>query len=757
MNDARTPVVRDLVLVGGGHSHVAVIKSFGMRPIPGVRLTVIARDVHTPYSGMLPGLIAGHYGFDDVHIDLGPLARFAGARLFHDTATCIDPTERLVQCAGRPPVPYDVLSINIGSAPRLTNVPGAREHAVPVKPIGRFVARFERLLERVLETGRAPRVAVVGGGAGGVEIAMSIEHRLRSELRGMQSSESGLRVEIFTSSETILPTLNARLRRKVESLLDAKDIPVHAGTRVARLEAGSLHVEGGRSVEFDEILWVTDAGAAPWIAESGLDVDERGFARVRATLQSTSDDDIFAAGDIASVEGYPREKAGVFAVRQGPPLAENLRRRLLGQPVRPFKPQSEFLVIISAGDKRAVAGRGKWAAGGSWVWRWKDRIDRAFLRKFSRLQPMAAAAAPALPAGLVSDERRSEIHSAAMRCGGCGAKVGATILSRVLDTIEPLTHGDVLLGLDSPDDAAVVRVDAGHAVVHTVDSFRSMVDDPWVFGKIAANHALSDLFAMGATATTALAIATLPYGVEAVVETTLRDLLQGANEVLREAGVALVGGHTSEGAELSLGFAVNGVIDEGAILRKGGLEVGDALILTKALGTGTLFAADMRLAAKGRWIQGALHSMLQSNQQAALCLAEYRASAVTDVTGFGLLGHLVEMTRASNRSAALEIDRLPILDGARETAAQGILSSLQPQNVRLRRALDDLDRAARHPLYPLLFDPQTSGGLLAGLRAERVPDCIARLRALGYEEATCIGRVTELDEDAPIRLEFGAE
>jgi selenide,water dikinase len=188
-----------------------------------------------------------------------------------------------------------------------------------------------------------------------------------------------------------------------------------------------------------------------------------------------------------------------------------------------------------------------------------------------------------------------------------------------------------------------------------------------------------------------------------------------------------------------LGFAINGLVDPQYYLRKSGMQPGDRLILTKALGTGTLFAADMRQRAKGRWITAALASMLQSNRVAAQCLRCYHATACTDVTGFGLLGHLVEMSKASGVDVELDLRQIPLLDGARETVQAGVFSSLQPQNVRLRRAIRDLDVVVTSPLYPLLFDPQTAGGLLASIPADRAEACLSELKTRGYDRAAMIG------------------
>ena len=329
----------------------------------------------------------------------------------------------------------------------------------------------------------------------------------------------------------------------------------------------------------------------------------------------------------------------------------------------------------------------------------------------------------------------------ALRCGGCGAKVGATVLTRALQKVAAADRGDVLIGLDAPDDAAVIDAPGCKVLVQTVDFFRAMIDDPYLFGQIAAHHALGDVYAMGGEPQSALAMVTTPHGLEAKVEETLMHLMSGAATVLHDAGAALVGGHTSEGAELGLGFAVNGLVDRNRILRKGGLRPGDRLILTKAIGIGTLFAADMRHRAKGRWIAAAIASMTQSNRDAARCLLAHGAAACTDVTGFGLLGHLVEMLRASDVDADLDLKAVPILDGAEQTVRAGILSSLQPQNVRLRRAIANAPDASNDPRFALLFDPQTAGGLLAGVRTERAQSCVSELRARGYTASAIVGTV----------------
>ena len=753
MNRNHIPVLKDLVLVGGGHAHVTVLKKFAMRPVPGVRITLICRDLQAPYSGMLPGYIAGHYTFDEAHIDLVPLSRFAGARFFHDEVVGLDTDNKRLICRDRPDVSYDVLSINVGSAPDISAVPGAAANVTPVKPIDGFVTNWQSLCERVLRRQGGVRIGIVGAGAGGVELALAAQYRLKQLLAGKWPDNVAPEFHLVTDADDVLTTHNRFVRAKFRRVLTERKINVHARHKVIEVRPGGLQCANGATFELDEILWVTMARAQTWPAKAGLDVDEQGFIKVNNTLESVSHPDIFAAGDIAHVVNHPRPKSGVFAVRQGPPLSLNVRRKLLGRPLKPFFPQREFLSLISTGDKYAIASRSWWALEGRWVWIWKDWIDRRFMHKFNRLPDMEGEVRQDIPRGLVDKDAIKEISAIAMRCGGCGSKVGATVLENALAGLEPVSRDDVLIGLHEPDDAAVASVPAGKVMVHTVDSFRSFIDDPYIFGQVAANHALSDLYAMGAEPQTALAIVTVPYAHEKKVEELLSQMLQGALKVLNETGTALVGGHTSEGEELSLGFSVNGLIDRDKILHKSGLRPGDRILLTKPIGTGTLFAADMRYKAKGPWITAALESMLQSNYEAAGCLFAHGATACTDVTGFGLLGHLVEMIKPSRVDVEIDLGAIPFLDGAEETVAAGIFSSLQPQNLRLRRAIHDVESASKDLRYPLIFDPQTSGGLLAGVPEQQAHTCLDELRNLGYSHTAIIGRVLpEGDQLEPVRL-----
>jgi selenide, water dikinase len=730
-------VKKDIVLVGGGHSHVAVLKAFGMKPQPGVRLTLITRDIHTPYSGMLPGLIAGHYSYDEAHVDLRPLANFAQARIYHDSVIGFDFEQKYVLCKNRPPVAYDVLSINSGSTPNRHEIPGVEEHSIPVKPIDGFLVRWDALRSEILSAPTTPRnIVVVGAGAGGVELLLSVQHHLKQEAEAKGQDFSRLSFRLISGSSEILPTHNVRVQAKFRRVLQERGVDVITSEKVTSVGSKNMMCESGRIIKADAVFWVTHGVAANWLSETGLDVDERGCVLTNQYLQTLKHSDVFAAGDNATSTTDPRPKSGVFAVRAGPVLAENLRRRARSLRLKAWRPQKAFLSLISTGDAYAIGSRGPFAFEGAKVWSLKDWIDRRWMAKYHELPEMSE-----MPPPPVEKPAAGQGGKMVMRCAGCGSKIGSSILHRALKGVTSVDHKEIIKGFNQPDDAAIIELPAGKLSIETVDFFRSFINDSYLFTKIAVNHCLSDVFAMGAQAHHALAIVTVPYGSDSKIENELREVLTGATEMMNEAGCALVGGHTNEGPELIFGLSVTGYTSREDVFNKGGCQPGQVLLLTKPLGTGTLLAADMQLKAKGRWIESAMDMMLTSNRVAAEILHTYKASSCTDVTGFGLMGHLLEMVKQSDVNITLELREMPVLPGAIETCEMGILSTLHPSNLEADSFISNRTDAEAHEKYPLLFDPQTSGGLLASIPLESFARCLKDLHEAGYKDARVIGQV----------------
>ena len=710
------PVVKDLVLIGGGHAHALVARMWAMKPLPGVRLTLINPGPAAPYTGMLPGLIAGHYARDEIMIDLVRLARHAGARVILDRVIGLNRDRREVQLAGRPPIAYDIASLDIGIASDLPDLPGYAEHAVAAKPLGGYAEAWQTFVARALP---APQIVVVGAGVGGVELALASQHRLGGQAK----------VTLLEQGDLALPGIGSGARRALLAHLSRANVTLRTQARPARILPDAVILADGRSLASDFTLAVAGSHPQDWLAQTGLDLHD-GFISVSNTMQS-SDPAIFAAGDCAHLSFAPRPKAGVYAVRAAPVLFDNLRAALLGSPMRAYKPQRDYLKLISTGHKSAVADKWRLPLDGAWLWRWKDRIDRKFMAMFADYPAMPRPLpTPAVP-GLI------EAMGDKPLCGGCGAKLGASDLSTALASLPAPKRPEVVSG--PGDDAAILAVPGGVQVIST-DHLRAFTADARLMARIAAIHATGDVWAMGAAPQVALAQITLPALSPEKAAQMLAEIMDAAARVFREAGADVVGGHTSVGSELTIGFTVTGLASRA--VTKAGARPGDVLILTKPIGSGTIMAAEMAMARLpglilGEAVASALARMSQPNGSAAAVLAPH-ATAMTDVTGFGLAGHLLEILDASGCAATLRLDTIPTLPGALDLAAAGHASSLAPANraATLGR-VSGPDSGPASAAKALLYDPQTAGGLLAA-----VPAALAETLLKSLPEATAIGSIT---------------
>ncbi len=676
------PLTRDLVLIGGGHTHALVLRSWGMNPLPGVRLTVINPGPTAPYSGMLPGFVAGHYTRDELDIDLVKLARFAGARLIAGKAVAIDPVAKTITVPNRPDIAYDVAAIDVGITSEMPKLAGFAGHGIPAKPLGVFASRWDAYRN----TATTPKVAVIGGGVAGAELAMAMAYALRDKAPQVALIDRGLVLDGFE------PPARNRLLAALEEL---------NVTLVEHADVVEVRADGVRLA--DDTLIASDfttgaAGARPhdWIADIGLDLHE-GSLIVGPTLQ-TSDPDIFAVGDCAHLSHNPRPKAGVFAVREAPYLFDNLRARLSSGKMRKYYPQKDYLKLISLGGKTALAEKLGTARRGALLWKWKNQIDRKFMTQFDGLPAMEQPLPPR-----VADGVRDTLGDVPL-CGGCGAKVGRGALASALATLPKTTRDDII---SLPGDDAALLKTGGVMQVFTTDHLSAVTDDPVMMAKIATNHALGDIFAMGADAQAAVLSLTVPRMSPDLQRRMVGEITQTVAATLADAGAALVGGHTTQGDNLTIGLSITGLCKNDPITLAGA-KAGDVLILTKPIGSGTILAAEMRRLARGADVLSCYAAMTQQHIDTARLLKN--AHAMTDVTGFGLAGHLDAMCAASGVGAKVVLDDVPLLNGALELATSGVRSSIYPDNRR-----DSSATAPDTPRGALMFDPQTSGGFLAAV------------------------------------------
>jgi selenide, water dikinase len=370
-------MTKRLVLAGGGHSHLFVLEAFAQTPLPDLEIVLVNRTLHAPYSGMLPGLVAGLYDFDECHIHLESLTQRCNVQFRQTSVVSADLAQRQLKLEDSTTLDYDLLSINTGSTPPLNDTPGAKENVLAIKPIEDFLLGWDAMRAALTQRAKPMRVALVGGGAGSVELALAMQYALRTDAR------HNLTFEIICDTPDILMTHNAYVRRKFQQILSQRNIGIRANARVVAIEDHQLIFQRGDKMAYDFIVWVTGAEPAAWPRAAGLATDARGFIQINSAMQSTSHPDIFAAGDCASYPEHPRPKSGVYAVRQGPPLARNLHRALNDAPLEAYTPQQRALALISSGDPYAVASWGSLGFAGKWVWRWKDKIDRRFVERFS--------------------------------------------------------------------------------------------------------------------------------------------------------------------------------------------------------------------------------------------------------------------------------------------------------------------------------------------------------------------------------------
>ena len=725
-----------LVLAGGGHSHALLLRRWAMRPKqrPTGLITLVNRSSTTLYSGMVPGLIAGLYSRDQVAIDLRRLAADAGVAFVEAEIQSVDTTTQTLVLRERLPLHYSQLSLDVGAISRPISLDASLPAGdlVPIKPLEPALAFLEGQ-----DNHSGTPFHVVGSGLAGVEVALALRQRWPKRP-----------IHLHIRPGHITPPLQQALQSSGVALIEQ---PQHrqGSPPGATLQAG-LICSGSR--------------APGWLASSGLPCcPESDRVRTNNQLQVIEHPEIFASGDCALIDSDPRPPSGVWAVRAAIPLAHNLQAACKGQPLQPWTPQRKALQLLGGFQ----AGRPTaWALWGSillgphpLLWRWKQRIDLCFMQRF---QPSAMGIAKALA------------KADPMLCRGCAAKLPAATLEAALSTAG-------VGGLaTAPEDAAVVPSSKGAngtVLLQSVDGFPALVSDPWLNGRLTALHACYDLWACGASVQSAQAVVTLPLDPPSIQQHLLAQTIAGIRSVLDPQQAVLIGGHTLEERNpapdpcslgLQLVLSVQGSPHRN-LWPKRGLQAGDQLLLSRPLGTGVLFAAAMAGATRPEDLDTALTQMQTSQHPRVeqLSALEQRhpgqIHAATDITGFGLLGHLGEMLgdpadAPEPLQIQLDASHIPALPGALALLAAGHASSLAPANRRAWSWLDLLPgqqrpavvalrlngmtagSSAHRAMLELLVDPQTCGPLLISV----TPTFAAALLAQPGHGWHAIGRITQL-------------
>ncbi len=721
---------KHIVLLGIGHTNAHIVRQWGMHPIPDTSLTCLSDNGIAAYSGMLPAVLAGQLPPADMEIDLVRLCSSVGARLITSHVTGLDKTQRLIHFSDRPSIPFDVLSIGIGSVPSVDGVQVSGDSLLKIKPMQTFLDRLATALDAAIirmqhkavnaakdaadDSGRPLKIAIAGSGVAGMEITCCLPPFLRKH------TSLPFSLEVVTRSADILDGVIPSMRKRVLDVLQQRNIPVRTGKTILRADDDGLHLNDGSLVEADLIIWATGASHPELLSQLDLPVDGRGFLATNNTLQSTSALPIFAVGDTGTIVTEKLPKAGVYAVRQGPILWQNIQATLSHEPLTPYVPQRSFLKLLNTGDGHAIGEWKGFSFGGRLAMQLKQRIDSRFMKMY-RVPDIADSSAEP------------------MQCKGCGCKLGGAVLEGALTSVMG-NSATALIKQEDMDDAAIINTSAGQIVAST-DFFSNPFDDPFLAGRVVALHSASDLIAMGASVTAALANVVLPKGESNSQRQALHELLAGARLEFEAMGGSIVGGHTIVGPRWEVGFTVIGEPLSEALLRKQNLAVGDILYVTKPLGIGVLSAAHMRSQCRARDYQTLIETMLQRQHPIAAIAAQLGINAGTDITGFGLAGHLIEMLKASQTSATLYLNKLPILPGTARAIESGIESTLAPDNRHIECLLEATTANIARPEYKVLFDPQTSGGLLLGVSPSLASAFEQRIKDAGIGPAIAVGEV----------------
>lgn len=678
-------------MIGGGHSHIQVLKTLSEQAAKPFEVILVTNVIETPYSGMLPGQLAGWYEQSETHFNLLKVCAQSQTTLIQATVTGIDPTKKVVHLAGRPPLDYDFCSINVGVRPWQPRGCENNPFVMAVKPISEILSRWKSMDDSLPK-----RVLVVGAGAAGFEISNIVNARTPAT-----------EVSLIDSGSLVLPTFGSSTRQKAEKILRRNSITTLLNHKLIEVQDQKAIFENQPEILFDRMILSTGALAPAWFKETSLDLSQDGYLLVDETLK-TSDPFIFAAGDCIHFSPHPLPKSGVFAVRQGPILTENLLAQAQGNGLQSYRPQKRSLALLVSAKKRALFSYGPISFESAAAWTLKDLIDRRFMRMFGGMEP----AMQSLPG------------DAENTCGGCGGKVESQIVQNAVQNLKLDPEIKKLLPLHIDD------VGEFQNLAVSIDGFRSFTQDLFLFGKIATLHALNDIWASGSVPNAITVQVNLPEMPPLQRSRHLKEMMEGVFEVLKKWNIQLLNAHTSESVEYSISMTSIGQIKNR--WRKSPLGRNLSLILTKPVGSGVYLQALMKgqLTQRG-WSELKAHLEQDHGDWAMKTTVPIQNS--TDISGFGLWGHLQEMLGDELELKDLKIGQVPELSEFNHYLALGnqphLLASNQKSLFPNNFTLADCG-----------FDPQTNGPLLLAVEINQAKRLVQELQDCGFLKAQIIGQ-----------------
>ena len=719
-----TPINNDLVLIGGGHSHIMLMMDLSKKPIQGNRITLISNEIDVPYSGMIPGFIEGIYTWRETHIDLYKLCFKLDIRFIFSEVLEISAINKEIILKNRPKIKFDVLSINTGIQSSNKNIKGAHKYSIPVKPISKLSHNF------LTEIKKYNYIAFIGGGPASVELALGLQKRFKN-------INSNFKISIITGKNKLLNSFPKKTQKVAKKTLQNSQINVIEKLEVIEVKKDKLIFSDKSELKIDKSILSTNAMAPIWIKKSDITLNSKNFIIVNDKFQ-TNFNYVFAAGDIVDFNNQNLNKSGVFAVKSGKPLAKSIRGFIQKKSPVPYTFNKNYLSIIGLSNGLAIATKYNFTFTSKFSFVLKKFIDQNFVKKFNNLNQDNYYTLTNLFKifDFIIQKNNKNIHDHQMQCRGCAAKVD-------FNTLKTTLSKDIIT---SSEDAINISKDPN--LYQSVDMINSIVSDPYILGKIAANHAISDIVAVNSSLVSALMILQLPYSSSEINSRDLEQVTTGANEILKLANCSIGGGHTMIGKDKDpvIGFSVIGEkkkVHLNKTIPK--IKVNDILILTEKIGSGIIFSGINNDIIDSYYQIEVVNQMSKGNINFSKISEKLKILSMTDITGFGLLNHLLNLIKRDSGKTGLTIypDKVPIFNGVAEALSKNVRSSLFDKNFEAAQKDLIYDREKKL-IDEILYDPQTVGGLAFIIPKEEKIKQIKILRENNIN-FTEIGFVNNLD------------
>ena len=733
MNDNEDiPIINDLVLIGGGHSHLSVIMELSKKPLKGNRITLISNEIDTPYSGMIPGFIEGIYSWRESHIDLYKLCLKLSVRFIHSEVTKISAINKEVFLKGRPNLKFDVLSINSGIESNYTKIEGAQKNCVQVKPISKLANNFLKEIKNFNS------IAFIGGGAGSVELALALKKRLNDK-------KKSLKITIVSGKNGILSSFPAKTKKISLNALKEANIKLLENKEVIQVKKDKLIMSDGTVLNIDKSILSTNAMAPKWIKNSDIQLNEESFIVVNNAFQ-TNHNFIFAAGDIVDFNNENLKKAGVFAVRSGKPLAKSLRNYILNGTSYTYKFNKNYLALIGLANGLAIATKYNFSYSTKTNFYLKKFIDKRFIKKFNNLDNNKIFIIKKIIRHIIEIFKTNKMYDYnninQMQCKGCAAKVPYNALKNTLSKKIISTSEDATTITNHPN------------LFQSVDMINAIISDPYVLGKIAANHAISDIISVNSKIISAMMILQLPHSKSIINARDLEQVTYGSNEIFDSFNCSISGGHTMIGKDQDpvIGFSITGEKKKSLNFKKlnKNIKINDVLILTNKIGSGIIFAGINNDLIDSYFQIEVINQMQDGNIAFGNITEKLNILSMTDITGFGLANHLLNLIKRDNGKTGLTVfpKKIPIFSGVEEAIKKKVKSSLFENNYLIAKEAIVYNRDEDF-IDEILYDPQTVGGLAFIIPKEKKEQQFEILKKYKIN-FTEIGHVNDLDNKIKI-------